>query len=738
MNRDQIIADLLPFCDIGDSAVRVTEQPAKTQIRITREGQPLKIVIDNVTGRVQTTHGNGSMRGHASFSTMLASDAFANLRRWADAQRELLTRDLPSSSQLIPVHGITHTREQIESVEAVDALLGSAQRADESTEILLIDGPAGIGKTNLIEQIALLRAVAYRAAGRPLVLHVKSRGRVLSNLQDLMAFSLQTIRSHITYDQIPVLAKHGLVVIAIDGFDELADPNGYEMAWAQLNDLVVSVRGKGTLILAGRDTFIGRTRLIQDVNVLRDEIDIVTGLTVQPPTPDQAKAWLSKQKRWSESSFDIASISVLLEEGSFALRPVFLKILAEFVVPKELKDKHERYLTPLLVNQMIHREAGLFGKPVEAVTSLEDRESFLLQFLCETAREMADSQTESLEASELSWISEAALGDGRPPEIVSLIKNRASVLAFFVNDERPGYKSFMHSYLLNYFLAIVAIDAISKGDIPKFVRRNLLGAEFLSVFIDVAAETAVTERPKFLSFFDKAISLPNSYTSADRGLRNIGSLIFSALPSLDSNITHTIRDFQIDDSVIKGTCPPCSLIDVHVSQLDCRGADLTQANCTNVRIINLIADGSTRVSSTFPKPKKISLPDGIEFTSLPEITNWLAAHGQSKDETVDGGLASAALKAQPMYSLLKRVCRMRQYWLREDGDDPQASRILHDSNWPKLSKLLLQHDYLRVETRQASGRASEFFHIKHREQILSEFSNDKNLKKLFDSMSKAS
>jgi hypothetical protein len=81
---------------------------------------------------------------------------------------------------------------------------------------------------------------------------------MLQNITDLMAFSLQTLRLSVTYDQVPVLVRHGLVTLAIDGFDELGDPNGYDLAWAQVNDLVVEARGQGQIILAGRETFIGR------------------------------------------------------------------------------------------------------------------------------------------------------------------------------------------------------------------------------------------------------------------------------------------------------------------------------------------------------------------------------------------------------------------------------------------------------------------------------------------------
>ncbi len=736
MNREQLIADLAPFNDIGDNAVKATEQLNKITAKLTRDGRLLKLVLDQTTGKVQCTWGTNPTRSFASLSAALASEIFANLRRWADSQRDLLKRELPGASDLLPISAVTHDFVEIQSIEKVDDLLGSGSRSSDAAEILLIDGPAGIGKTSLIEQLALMRADGYRTAAKPLILHVKSRGRVLSNLLDLMAFSLQTIRSQITYDQIPILAKHGLVAIAIDGFDELADPNGYEMAWAQLGDLVTSIRGNGTLILAGRDTFIGRSRLLEDVPSLRDSVDIVNSLTLKSPAPDQAKNWLRKHQ-WVDTNFEIPSIAVLLEANSFALRPVFLRILSELVKPKELKDKHERYLTPLLVGQMIEREAGLFGKPVQAVMTKSEREDFLLEFLCEVARQMADSQTEALEAAEIAWIGEASLQPKIPPEVVTLIKNRASVIAFFVNDERPGFKRFMHSYLLSYFVAIVSIRAIFNGDVPKFVRRNLFGSEFLNVFSDVAAEAAVSQPEQFREFWDRASSMPMSYSSADRGLRNIGALVLAALPSTQTDSQIDLREFSIDDALIKGSCPTAKITNCEISQLDIRGADLTEISWENSSIDSVLADDFVRVSPSFPVPKKISQAEGQEIIGSEAVNAWLDAHGRDANSTNAGKLASEALRSKSIYALLIRAARLRQYWLREDNDDFQASKIVNDIDWPKLSRILKEHDYLKVEVRQASGKASKFFHIKHRERILAEDRADTDLKSLFDDISSA-
>ncbi len=729
MNREKLIEELSPFSDIGEPAPKVVEKEGKFTLRMIRDARPLRVIMDSQTGKVQTTWGTAASRNHASVSAMLASDIFANLKRWADAQHELLKRDLVSQKKLIPINGITHDLHPIRTVDDADMLLGTSSRAENATEILLIDGPAGIGKTNLIEQLALLRAAGYKASPRPLILHVKSRGRVLSNIQDLMAFSLQTIRSNITYDQIPILVRYGLIVVAIDGFDELGDPNGYELAWGQLGELVNFIRGEGTIILSGRDTFMGRSRLIKDVHAIKKDIDIVTGLTLDVPTPNQARAWL-KGHQWTDQNFELASISVLFEEGSFALRPVFLKLLAENIKPKQLREKPENYLTSMLVRHMVEREAKLFGRAVESQLDKNAIEKFVFEFMCEAARDMADSQTESLDANSLAWIAETALGDGYAAEIVGLIKNRAGVIAFLIPDERQGYKKFINSQLMNFFLSCVTINALRNGDVPKYLRRNLLGSEFLSTFIDVAAEEASTADSKLPEFWDNAVRFSQRHTYVDRGVRNIGALLFSTLPYLPADGMNIISDFQIDEVVMRGTSLPAKITDVMISQADFREADLSALNFEAVNIVSLIGDDASRFPSSFPSPKFITDSSGRQISDNLDIESWLDARGRKQDESIAQGLATVALRKHPIYKLLGRVLRGRQYWLRAE-DDLLGTKIFQDPNWGTLKDVLNDHGFLREEIRQASGRPSAFVHIRQRERILSENREDEDLVKFF-------
>ncbi len=731
LNKDSLYQDLLPFGDVGGSAPKVAVRDSVIQVKMERDGRPLKIVIDEGKGKIQTTHGGMQARSHASLAAMFASEVFANLKRWADVQRDVLQRDANQPLKLIPIRGATHDGKEILSVADVDDLIVAtdSEITDDVVRILLLDGPAGIGKTNIIEQVALSRAVNYRTCQKPLLLHVKSRGRVLSNLQDLMAFSLQALRLSITYDQVPVLVKHGLIVLAIDGFDELGDPNGYELAWGQVNELVTSVRGSGVLVLAGRDTFMGRSRLLKDVKSLREGVDIVAAVEMKLPLPEQAKTWL-KSNGWSDAHFSLPALSVLLEEDSYALRPVFLRMLGSGdVKPKQLQDKKESYLTPLLVNYMIDRESTKFGKAVEASLSAKEIGGFVGEFLREVARDMADSQTEALDEAALGWLAEAALGDGHSDEVISLVRNRASVVAFLANDERQNYKRFVHSHLMNYFLSHVAIDALRSGDTPKFVRRNLFGTEFLKVFGDVCLQRGEANFEDVDNFWQNASKFPQFHSYADRGIRNAGALLVAALPALQGEQKRLLHNFQIDEAVIRGTATTADFSSVVINQLDVRGADLEYLKFSESSIIRLIADSGTRLPYSFPLPSQLFDGAGQQIDS-DLMEQWLAARGRAGDIGKSDQVVSTRLRRHAIYKLLGRACRFRQYWLRDDGDS-QAARILNDPNWPLLLPVLREHGFVREEDRPASGRASLFYHLKQTNRLLAEDGADEVVRSFY-------
>ncbi|MGC9193814.1 MAG: hypothetical protein ACP5FQ_08075, partial [Thermoplasmata archaeon] len=78
------------------------------------------------------------------------------------------------------------------------------------------------------------------------------------------------------------------------------------------------------------------------------------------------------------------------------------------------------------------------------------------------------------------------------------------------------------------------------------------------------------------------------------------------------------------------------------------------------------------------------------------------------------------LRKHPVYSLLGRLCRIHQYWFKEDDDAIMIRKIVKDENWPTLKWALEQHGFLKIENRPASGTSGQFLHVRGAQRILRE------------------
>ena len=737
----RILDEMKVFADLGTDGARGGQTREGFVVRLFRNGDDLALVFpEDGTGKVIERCRGSKPRTHASYLALLASERFGDLRSWAATQRMLLRETLAEIDPPIRVEGAIAGCDDLLTADALDSFLQSAERGEDSVQVMLIDGPAGIGKTKFIETLALARATRYGRQRHPLVLHVQSRGRVLSYLQDLIAFSLQRLRLSVTFDQLPVLARHGLVTLAIDGFDELGDPNGYELSWSQVNETIVEIRGAGTLILAGRETFIGLERLKTTLRVLREERDVVHGLTLRPPSPADAERWLRK-KGWSKA--EVQQTRHLLDPDSYALRPFFLARLAETDIAESLRESAGTSLFSILVDMMVDRESRKFGDAVDRVLSAEQRRRYAHRFLCEAAQYMADDQTDIIGETPLTWLVDMALPAEVDPEIVGLLKNRAGVMAFLANDALPGYRRFAHSQLFNYFLGAAAVESVGRGEIPKFVRRNLFSADFLAVFVELLRHIASTDPSRVRRFFNEARKWVKNYPSIDRGARNLGAWSIAALPTMadiaDGSDSFRIGPMEVDETILRGTSPRTLLRRVFVNQIDVRGADLRELRFEESMLTTAIVDEGTRVPPTFPTPQRIrrqnigTRRDGDEWNPS-SIGAWLDAHGRVAP-TAEAAPDPDSRHGR-MLRLVERACRSTSFWIPEDTEE-KFDRFVKDPLWPDVLDLLKRHDFIREERLSASGRKSRFVHIKQSDRILANDPADMDVARFYEEVANA-
>jgi len=408
----------------------------------------------------------------------------------------------------------------------------------------------------------------------------------------------------------------------------------------------------------------------------------------------------------------------LFEQGSYALRPFFLSQLAGL-------GKSTEFLTtpPLihLMNAMITREAGKFGDRVERVMDQEQREQFIRQVLVEAARDIAENQTESVDEEMLLWFVEMVLGDGGDDTIKRLLKNRILVLAFLVNDDRHGYRRFAHSEFYNYFLSHSASNAVRGKEVPKFLRRTILGADFLVSFGTVFESMPSVQAQTFLKVGQDLLS---QVSNLDRSGRNIAALLLAALPVSDMPNGLEIVGANVDDAVIRGTAQVARISDSSINQFDLRGADISEVLFDSVGVSTLIADETPRLSSSFPDAGWIQL---VSERSLDKTldgaraSDWIDRHGR-RPMNVDGSIVPVEVKDHDLYKLLERACRvmLRHHWIRSPGDDREAL-LVRAPCWHELETLLIKWNLLTKEdSRQGGGRPSTFYHIKNAADILAD------------------
>ncbi|WP_147279004.1 NACHT domain-containing protein [Paracoccus versutus] len=636
---------------------------------------------------------------------LFGSKHFGDLHLWASNQAAVLgafdqANPIPVLGDLTNDSGETRSA----SIEEFEAFL--SRRANKSLDVVVIDGPAGIGKTTDIRQVSLYRARHFATQRKRLFLHVESTGRVLQNLDDLIAGSLQKIRAKPTFDQLRVLVRHGLVTIAIDGFDELTDPNGYQLAWGQLRDLLEEAQGEGQIVLSGRETFVSMSRMKEALPILtRPEIE-VSEYRLREVEPHAAVEWL-KTKGLTKNQLEDKRLSELLTHGSYGLRPFFLSTLLQADLLNNLTENSAADLLTLLVAALIEREQNKFGDDIAKKVS-RDQLGVYVRSLCEEiARDMADNQSEALPTQSLEWIAEICLPEGLDSNIARALAHRAGTLPFLTPDTERKSVRFAHRQYLVFFLGVNAVKAIAKSDFPKYLRRNILGSEFLETFPKV-----LLSLPNDLisAFRDNAISELPTLPKLDRSSGNTAALLLACSCEYPTDKVLSLRSISIDEVFLRGQVPVIELSDVTISTLHAEQADLTAVRFEGGNhIMALCIDGLTRLPESMPIPTW--LEDGIStLKEKPAIEARLLG---ADEETGPPEVRGHSFPYD--HELLDRIRRYRPFWLRIDPQniEPAGRHIIEHPEWNAAREWFEERDLLRVEKRYpASGRSADFVHFR--------------------------
>lgn len=697
--------DIRVFSDIGSPFEVDGRDGGHCTFRLIMNGEKVVISMGSGSGAITLSRADEEI-SFAGPKALLASADFGDLRRWSANQSALLMAlriDNPVKVVGEFIGDFARPDRAEVGLDEFDTFLSAAPVSN--LHVVVIDGPAGIGKTTQIRQLAFNRASRFGRAHERLILHVESRGRILQNINDLIAASLQTIRAKPTYDQLAVLVRHGLVTLVIDGFDELADPNGYQLAWAQLNDLLENVVGAGQVILAGRETFVSPGRMQNALQVLSSEGVLLSSYQLREVSPDTARKWL-RSCGWSEDLLGDERLRELIAPNSYALRPFFLVTLADSDIFSRIVGDDKVDLLALLVDALISREASKFGDDILRAIGYEGLVGYIRTANEEIARDMADNQGEVLPGQTISWIAEIALPEKIDPQIGRALVHRAVSMPFLVAEPGRNAIRFAHRQYFVFFLGLNAVRTVSSGEIPKYLRRNILGAEFLENFGRVLRDLSPAAVDAFVN---KAEELLPSLNAFDRSAGNVAATLIASCCEREEGREIVVRGIGIDEAYFYNKPQSIVFRDVVFSSIYAPDADLSQltfgGECT---VVSLHANDDTRLPASFPFPQWLEM-DGQGTINKPEDVR--ARVGLMRGDGASGSSPRIGFSLD----LLGRILRYRAFWLREmsDNEDPSADKILQDPDWPTARAWLENNDLARFEERQpSSGRPAIFIHFR--------------------------
>ena len=676
-----------------------------------RRGREIAVQRDP-DGTVKMLRGPRQRR-YRNLRGLLVSEDFAHLERLAYVQMQSTQHlaETEDSGRFLPNAGEIKCGNDSTKL-TFDSVCERLEQPREALRVFVINGVAGVGKSHLIERIVRRRAAAasYKS-GKPLLLHVESRGKVLTALGDRIAGTLSSLRAGFVEEELKPLVRRGAVQVAIDGFDELSDSRGYARAWGALKDFIRDLRGRGTCVLAGRDTML-------DLNTVHEGLGnavnsaSMTFLNLRIPPVTAVRDWLSHEVEWRHRAKALGAVERTMKENEYLRRPFVVSQVAD-LGPDRCHEAQGEPIAELMETIAKREGAKLTGASGDIDAELAA--DLYLRVLSETARIMMDDETSTVEVEIVELIVWETFTDHANQEMVNALAQRAGTLALLEEDPSdPRRRAFPHETVRSYFFARNVCDDFPKHGATVGIHRVPLSADDFRIFNRVVRRRPTAEQEQLRNSLRGALRETNSYDCL-RG--NVGGLLLSFAPlegDPSGNDELVLANLQLNDVWMADLlgAQQMRLVDCAVHRLDVRGADLRGVRFTNVEVSEMFADPFVRFGASVPTVHSLIVYEHFEER------RW----GGSPSTWIERRSAAEFLPDTPgskpneKWNLLERFARisMRQYAIRsgKDNSDPAAKKILDSPWWPQLRVLLESHGRLEAQdSANAAGPKSVWFHL---------------------------
>ena len=630
------------------------------------------------------------------------------------------------------------------AVELLSTLLD--QGSLDATRVIMITGDAGAGKTRVLQELVRRRANEYlhgRASG--LLLYVNAQGRALARLNEALATELQDLKVGLTYHSVAVLTRLGMLVPAIDGFDELLGVSGYDDAFSSLAGFLEQLEGEGQVLTSARSVYY------EEEFLSRAGSRSVTGDQRWSHEAVRVLAWSDADReaylqRWSRtkalSKGDSAGLRKRLRAAfdgrneDLASKPLFFTRTVDLLWGNPnfsggadlLRALTQEYLDRELNDKLLDRQSQ----------SLLSRKQFE-DLMCELALEMWNQETRELDAGSVREVAEYVLeSEGLRESARQVVVEKMPALAFLGRgDNRSSSRAgiaFEHDLFFFYFLAgsIASQLGSARTDIRIVLSRSALpedvadrvameldaaqpagGADGLQMLLDRLGEAGAAEWHRTTQVRENAGLLTMALLRAYAGSGNAGREVEGC----------TVRSVIFPGSHLKDvTLRCCALVDVALRRTDLSTTRFLDCEARDVVLLEpRIVPDSTRLELKGLDPAQvmgIRVPQGDQvkthYAPLTIIDMLVQCGAPVRKEQRPPGPPVADVYV----TMLERLMRAYHRGNPICKQDPKLRAIFDHSEWVGIERLLIEHDLVALERRSTRGKPKDFLRRRFRPEQL--------------------
>ncbi len=469
MNKEEIRKDILAFAD--DESDVIIEPNGDILYYKNGTEQLCSIKTES---NITKVHYNGEILSYNDF----ISKKLARL----DVFSQKIIEKRKKLDEFIDGPAHLYTNYKSEDGKALELLKKECDNFFEfGSKIAFITADAGHGKSILLKQFQYYQAERYsRKESNYLFWHIDLQGRDLVRLAEAIMYDLGELRMPgLYYPSIISLVQKRMIVLAIDGFDELAAEIGGTNAVSSLSNFINQMNGNGTLVCASRRTFFDTGDYLKKTNIINREKDFDIFFNE------------IKLKDWKEEQvieyFDLLGYdepkkiyqNILVELQNDANHPILTRPFLLAKLEKALDSDATKIPTffsnkkdcddgvAIIVESFMNREVNKWKD--RNGTDQETGKPYLtfdqhIQLLSSIAKEMWESKRDYITKEEIEFYTVMLVDDwGLSEDIKRKVVRFSSSHAFLIpKDDNMNYRRFDHEEFKYYFLARAIADMIER------------------------------------------------------------------------------------------------------------------------------------------------------------------------------------------------------------------------------------------------------------------------------------